>query len=187
MAFSVQETISKLRKAVSRKDIAFLREISSNCSNTLISEPSNLVLNLAILSYAFSKLSEKQHVLKDKSWFSFSRLVEKKLKKCFVLAESGDLASCESLVVELVERVGSVESRDRRYVRSVVEKARLKIASRLYAQGISLGNAAEITGVSKRDVAHYSGKTMVHDRAGITKNITERLGGVLKLFGKKKK
>ncbi|MBI5158558.1 hypothetical protein HY992_00375 [Candidatus Micrarchaeota archaeon] len=87
----------------------------------------------------------------------------------------------------MVARVGSVESRDRRYVRTVVEKARLKIASRLYAQGISLGNAAEITGVSKRDVAHYSGKTMVHDRAGVTKNITERLGGVLKLFGKKKK
>lgn len=184
MVFLLAETVLKLQKAISTKNIVLLREISNYCADNLVLEPKTIVLNLALFSYALSKLSEKQHILKDKSWHSFTRLVEKKLGKCFESAKTGDVVSCERVLVELMDSVGVVESRDRRYVRSIIDKGRIKIASRLYAQGVSLGNAAEITGALKRDVAHYAGKTMMHDRAGITMNILERLKRVRKIFSR---
>ncbi len=185
MAFSLFETVLKVQKAFSKNNIAELRELSNLCGDNLVLEPNTAILDLSILSYALSKLSEKQHILKDKSWTSFSRSVEKNLRKCLDCEKSGDAAVCDKILVDTINSIGVLESRDKRYVRGIVDKARLKIASRLYAQGVSLGNASQITGALRRDISHYSGKTMMHDRAGVTKNIGQRLKHVRRIFGKK--
>jgi hypothetical protein len=74
------------------------------------------------------------------------------------------------------------DSEDRRYVHSLFNKARLKFATYLYAQGFSLSNAVALTETNKSAVLSYSGKTLMHDRVGKTKSIEERLKHVRKVF-----
>ena len=49
------------------------------------------------------------------------------------------------------------------YIQDVIYKARVKQASRAYALGLSLGKAAELTGVEKSFLLSYIGVTKIHD------------------------
>jgi len=63
-----------------------------------------------------------------------------------------------------------------------LQKGKLKIASVLYAQGISLGNASELTGSDKREVLLYAGQTMMFDRLKEKRGIEDRMKELRKIF-----
>jgi hypothetical protein len=71
--------------------------------------------------------------------------------------------------------INSLEKVDLRFVRNLVSKGKLKTAATMYAQGISLGLASEMTGMSKQDVLDYAGKTMMFDRVKEEISVKERL------------
>ena len=75
-----------------------------------------------------------------------------------------------------------MDEKDRRFVKGILTKGRLKIASTLYAQGISLGNAAEMTGTDKREVLLYAGQTMMFDRLKEKKSMEERMKDLREIF-----
>lgn len=83
----------------------------------------------------------------------------------------------------LEETVREMESEDPRFVKSLMEKGRLKTAAILYAQGISLSLASELTGVPKQDIMDYSGKTMMADKVMDTVSMRERIKSAKKIFG----
>ena len=74
------------------------------------------------------------------------------------------------------------EASDRRFITDMLSKAKLKVASTLYAQGFSLGNASEITGVEKREIQSYAGGTMMFDRVKPEKTMVQRLKILMKIF-----
>ena len=76
----------------------------------------------------------------------------------------------------------SVDDKDKRFVENIVTHGRVKIGSTLYAQGLSIGKASEIAGVSKEKIFQYSGRTLISDRFGKTISIKERVNNVKSIF-----
>ena len=83
----------------------------------------------------------------------------------------------------LEKAVASLEQRDPRFVVDLVTKGKLKMAATLYAQGMSLGVASEMTGMEKQEILDYAGETMMFDRLKDEKPIAERMKFARKLIG----
>ncbi|MEM3030879.1 MAG: hypothetical protein QXH27_04045 [Candidatus Micrarchaeia archaeon] len=184
MEYGLFEATQEILDALKKMDITALRKTSNRCTNSLAIEAKKGMLELAIVSYSLAKVLEKPHFWKTEKWDEFVSKTQKKLGECAYYAKEGMEEEFGVCIEGLEKGLAEAEARDRRYVKDVLFKARIKIGSTLYAQGFSLGNAAALVGVSKRDIASYAGKTMIFDRAGKTFGIAERLKKARKLFGK---
>lgn len=183
MEYGLFEATQEILDALKRTDISSLRKTSNKCTKLLAIEAKKGMLELAIVAYSLAKVLEKPHLRKTEKWDEFISKTQKKLKECVYYAKEGREEAFERCIEELEKELAETEARDKRYVKDVLFKARIKIGSTLYAQGFSLGNAAALVGVSKRDIASYAGKTMISDRAGKTIGIAERLRRARRLFG----
>ncbi|MBU0586583.1 hypothetical protein KJ780_03655 [Candidatus Micrarchaeota archaeon] len=167
----LNEIIAAFRKTDSKRlrkiDDAILREASIINSKKLF--------HLAIVAYVLSKIFSKPRFIQ--SIYKPKRdSIEKKLlalQDCI-----GPECPDEDFLnryAAFEDSVGRLESQDSRFIISLISKAKLKVAATLYAQGISLGVASEITGVEKQEILSYAGHTMMFDRMKEEKNARDRL------------
>jgi len=177
---AILEMISSLE----RRNVHGLRSLSNSCLHELAVNEESSLLQPAILAYALAKVMEKQHFWRDRSQDDFFLSVSKKLREAEEQARAGDDAKATSTLTELIDMLEKLDVSEQRFVRSLLNRARVKSASTLYAQGFSLGRALEITGADKRDVVDYIGKTVMFDRVGKTKTMQERLKALKKLITK---
>ena len=65
-----------------------------------------------------------------------------------------------------------------------MHKARIKQASRAYSMGLSLGEAASLTGANKTQLLRYIGSTKIHDQIRESrKKAIDRYNDLKKLLG----
>ena len=97
---------------------------------------------------------------------------------------AGEFDEAELLLIfkEMEKYIGRLEEKDPRFVVDLVTKGRLKMAATFYAQGMSLGVAAEMTGLDKQEIQDYAGETMMFDRLKDEKGIAERMKTARKLI-----
>ena len=67
------------------------------------------------------------------------------------------------MIIKLDEKEGNYEE-------TVMEKAKIKKASKLYGQGLSLRRASELTGADPVKVIDYIGGSKIHEFKGGGKN-----------------
>ena len=137
---------------------------------------------LGVLSYILSKILSKPRFMKNEN-SAILKEIEYGLRDLSRnidnFPEQQVLKMCEHLSNTILE----LEERDSRYLNSIVLKARLKSAATLYAQGVSLGVASDVTGIDKQDIQNYAGKTRMFDRVVGGMPITERMKLARKMIG----
>jgi len=182
LSYSLFEAVSEIHEAFKKRDITHLRKASNKCAASTAVEENKEMLNLALISYALAKMLEKPHYLDYKKKDEFTRAVSEKLSECVSHAKEGRISEFNATLNDARALMETIDTRKTRYVRNILEKARTKVASTLYAQGFSLTSAVEFAGADKREVVNYIGKTLMFDRAGKTKSMVERLKDVRKIF-----
>lgn len=169
-AFEAQTCIMEIQKAYENYDIKKLREINNECEkNVLIDE--KLFFSLALLSYTLSKILQKSR-FKNPALYQKIKI---KLSEGFQFAKNADEIALINTIWKILDIITNFDEKDKRYVISIIEKGRTKIAASLYAQGLSLSRVVNITGAQKQEVLNYSGKTIMSDRVGKTISVKERL------------
>lgn len=191
MGMQLSETALLISNALRNHDVRAMRRINDRCiEETAIKFEQHTYL-FALITYVLSKIISKPRYLSQKTGArkttskkakdSLSS-VAKLLSSCESFAASADytsLLSCQNKVLLAIERM---DERDRRFVKGILQKGKLKIASTLYAQGISLGSAAEMTGTDKRELLSYAGQTMMFDRLREKKGIEARMKDLREIF-----
>lgn len=128
---------------------------------------------LAVLSYILSKIVQKPRFLTSE--YS-KQLLEIEKKLAFAeTARTEDEAELLRRFHDVESSIVSLEKRDKRYLIGLVEKGRLKTAATMYAQGISLGVASEMTGMDKQEILSYAGDTMMFERIKEELSIKDRV------------
>jgi len=171
-----------MRRALEEMDLSALRKTSASAVEVTAMDDGEDTFNIALISHVLSKLLSKSHCwdMKRKKRFIQATLV--KVDKCISSVEGNDLQSYSKSMKDILNVMRELESTDKRYIGDLEDKARVKLASRLYAQGFSLSRAVAITGASKRDLQAYTGRTLIADRSGKTKPLDERLKALRQLF-----
>lgn len=173
----VEDCLKKLIKYIKEKNVMRLRELSNNAiEQVVLTENKNLVY-ISLISYAFSKLLSKPH-LEKKQWQILQKHVMRELEKKEKL---------ELILKEIIQDVSRFDISTGNYLLDLIEKARIKQASRIYAMGLSLGRAAYLTEVDKEQLLAYVGATKIHDRPFTkSKTVKERYKIMRKILEEKK-
>ncbi len=182
MENSVAKAAQEVYDAFRNGDIKVLRKTSTRCAESMATESVEGMFPLSVISYVLGKMLEKPRFFHDHRTEELGLFIENKLLECSKCAKEGRKEDFSRATTELIEHLVEFESRDRRYVRGLIDKAKLKIAARLYAQGFSLSYVVSITGADMREVLKYIGQTLMFDRVGKTKNVEERLANARRIF-----
>jgi hypothetical protein len=179
----MKEIAMSIYEAFRKRDQRKLRKLNDKILRNAVLEFSRKLYDLAVFSYVFSKIiSKPRYVSKEMEKFLIP--LENDLKQ---MAKSADDYSDEEWKVQakIIEQdIAHLEGEDPRFIISLMQKGKLKVAATLYAQGISLGLASEMTGMNKQDILDYAGKTMMFDRVKEEKGILERVKALRKLVEK---
>ncbi|MEW6749034.1 MAG: hypothetical protein AB1295_04980 [Candidatus Micrarchaeota archaeon] len=165
---------SKILSAFRSRDQRALRKLNDAVLKETAMECEKPCFNMAVFSYVLSKIVSKPRFLRpeyrnglDSIGKVLSRLVER--------LPSADETELDTIFEQLQRSIERLEEKDPRFVVDLVTKGKLKMAATFYAQGMSLGVAAEMTGLEKQEILDYAGETMMFDRLKSEKSITERM------------
>ena len=175
----LKELTHEVLDAFSKKNQKKMRKTNDKILAELMISFTKEMFNLAVISYVLSKVLAKPRFY-GRAYKESMERVDQVLGHMERSAGNPE----EYLVAagNLEETIGAMESEDQRFVKGLVEKGKLKTAAILYAQGMSLSLATELTGMSKQDIMDYSGKTMMADRVQEAVGISERVKKARKAF-----
>lgn len=180
---TLAQLANEVALAFSKKDARALRKINDLCIESVAIDFEPDTYDLALLSYVLAKILSKPRYWKKRGIAAYLDAIRDSLSECSAWAKKGNERAFSSCIKKTFKLIDRLDSSDRRFVIKMQEKAKLKVAATLYAQGISLGQASEITGIEKREILSYAGQTMMFDRVKEERTIHDRLKVVRKIFG----
>ncbi|MEM4272614.1 MAG: hypothetical protein QXH30_03405 [Candidatus Bilamarchaeaceae archaeon] len=164
----------EMHDAFKARNMRKMRKINDKIQAETALNFSTLNYKLAVYSYVLGKILSKPRFL-GKDHAESIKEIEEKLRGFVSTAKKRDLTAIEKYLDSLKEAIDALESSDSRFIKGMIDKGKLKTAAILYAQGISLSAASEMTGVEKQEIMDYAGKTMMFDRMGEKTPLDSRL------------
>ncbi len=182
MPLALSETALLIANSLRDRDVRAMRKINDRCIKETALKFSAHTYLFALISYVLSKIISKPRYFRQKKSKDVLSSVASLLRSCEENAKSADYNSLLATQNKVLSTIEKMDEEDRRFVKGILTKGKLKIASTLYAQGISLGSASEMTGTDKREVLLYAGQTMMFDRLKEKKSIEERMKNLREIF-----
>ncbi len=134
----------------------------------------NEVILLAVVIHALAKVLERMLYLDPK--------VTEILEEAKDYLEKENLDKYNKKIRDLLEHISKQDKKLGKYMEHVINEAKIKKGTNLYEHGISLGQSAEILGLTRWELMQYVGKTKIHDKVKEKMKLKERLDHVRALF-----
>jgi hypothetical protein len=173
--------VGRLRTGFAAGSVVELKELGHNFAELALLEHEPRLIDFSLVSYSLAKFFDKSYIVESKEWPGFSEKVNAIIAGIEERAGQGKTEECYSDASELVKEISALSGKLGRFVMGVVEKSRIKAATQVYAHGASLGAAAGMAGIDKRELAAYVGQTLLHEKYA-TKSVKQRLSEIEKLF-----
>ena len=161
-------------KALLKGDLVALREESDHiihCSAIFQRQES---IQTAVVIYALAKILERGKTIDAK--------VIAAIEKAISFMQADNLRGFNTEIKAIYDMIGAVDDQLSMYMQHVVTEAQIKKGSRIYEHGISLGQTAQIFGLSQWELMKYVGKTRVSEEAGDIVPIRTRITFARTLF-----
>ena len=182
MSYKQLEMLEKISLDFAAANPFGLKETSNIASEQAISSFDKSTAKIATLAYALSKIISKEHVMKNPQWPKVEQKLLLILKECAALLRKNKQKKFQKKLERIETAVKEVDDRLGNYVRNIWDKAKIKIASTAYAQGLSLSQASELAGANKNEVQNYIGITKIHDEEKTSFTIRQRMEEIRKVF-----
>ena len=174
----MQEIFSSFKKRDSKK----LRKLNESILREASLIYSKKLYHMATIAYVLSKIMAKPRFTERPYSEAITR-IENALAILVTCREECTDDEFRGHFAMLEEAIKSLDAEDPRFVIGLLTKGKLKVAATLYAQGMSLGMASEITGIEKQEILSYAGHTMMFDRIKEEKKVKDRLKALQELAG----
>ena len=137
---------------------------------------------VSVVAYCLYKMASKNHFVKNRRWPRVVEIILGNLKKGRSAAEQGDEARFTRNLASIVGEIQFIDHELSNYAKDLFEKAKIKQASTAYAAGVSLSQAAALTGADRKELQKYIGITRIHDEQEPLYSIQERLAKMRELL-----
>jgi len=152
----ILEVLSQAIASLQAEDHHALGELSNHIIHDASIFQDDDSVSVAVLVYALSKMV--QRCCDEK--IPFQHLVPL-VKQAHDNLAAGNEEGYRSLVRKMIDEVKKLDQKLKLYITEVMEKARVKKASKLHEHGISIARTAELLGVSQWELQDYIGKTRI--------------------------
>ena len=184
MGLSFQTAAGTAANGLARQDAQALRAVYQQLLEDIAFSYDEPKYQLAMLAYALSKVVSKPRFWKAHKQGRYWEETRQMLGEMEMQAREGRMKEARHILAQILSRVESAEEQDPRFVRGLVLKARIKSASTFYASGLSLGRAAELSGLDKREILSYAGQTRMNERLSGDISVASRLKNLRSLMEK---
>ncbi len=167
--------IEKLERAFKENDLLTLKRTSNESIEKAALKSDRLLAEVSLIAYSLSKLSSKEHIVKNAKWPAAKKTILVSLSRAISSLKESRLQEFERNLRKISENVTRTDEKLGHYVLNIYNKAKLKQASRAYAFGLSLSSAADLTGADKKHLLEYIGATKIHEEERSPMKIRERL------------
>ncbi len=150
--------LDEVAEAIKSGDSVKLRELASHYSDEASTTQGEDMIKLAMVTYCFHKIYIKLHMR----------------EKTEEIAEKAVMKLGEHDFDGILSEIDKFDSEHGFFEGGLVGKARIKIASRLHSRGVSVTQAASLTGANVSDLLDYVGETKGY-RPREGKSVAERL------------
>jgi len=162
----VEHKISVLegaKQALQEKNAAYLRELSGRTIHSASIKQDSGSLISAVLVYALSKLVERRDYLKIKNWDKLANEINYDITCAIKNAMQNDEPKYNECLLNAKKTLEEFSPDFKHYIQEVIRKASINKASKLYEHGISLGQTANLFGVTNWELAEYTGQSKSTD------------------------
>ncbi|MDP3742611.1 MAG: hypothetical protein Q8R15_04820 [Candidatus Micrarchaeota archaeon] len=176
---NLSENFAQLKKLFSSRNSDGLKVFAAENSQQALEYSDIKLAQFAIVAYALAKLLEKSYIVQSKRWKKFSLILLQRLSSGEQCRENALV--CEDSLGAIMAEMDDLSSDLGRFVVSVVEKAKIKTATQIYAHGASIGRAIELTGADRKELLGYIGATRLPEHYE-SKSVNQRIAFADKLF-----
>lgn len=181
----VEHSISLLqsvKRALLDRDAVKLKELSGQNihSSTIAQDAGNITF--AILVYALSKLVERKDYEKIKHWqkfqIKFTGLLDLSIK---ALKDNNEQAFAKYISAARAS-LTSVSGSLKPYIEEVFRKASINKAGHIYEHGLSLGQTAQLLGITQWELSEYAGQNKPDYGYSISLDVKKRASMAMEFF-----
>ncbi len=177
------DVLEKAKKAVEEEDVLTLRDLSDQTIHNVSAHQDTGNITMAVIIYALGKVIERKSSLKIKNWNFFIKKVELQFTQAIKALKENKIDKYEKAMQMSRKAITSTSLNIKPYIQDVIRKASINKASKIYEHGISLGQTAEILGLSLWELSEYTGQTRIPDvKYNITENVEKRAKMALEFF-----
>ncbi len=165
-----------LVKEFFQKDDDFkLKQLANETIKPSVLYNDKILVKIPLIAYSLSKLLSKDYIVSSDSWSEAKKSLINSIEKSVVFLKKKDEKSFKKSLNSVSDELRKVDFETGRFMQSVFDKAKMKYASTAYYFGMSLSQAAFLTGADKIHLQNYIGKTRQHedeiDFSGIKKRL----------------
>ncbi len=184
MHHSTAKTLHALLNAFREKKPFELKAIGNSAIRRAAIQDDRILAEISVISYALYKILSKDHFVKSSKWPKVEESISGFMSKSIDAAERQDSEALKMHLRNALQSIEKIDSELSNYAENLREKAIVKQASTAYAMGLSLSQAASLTGADKKELQKYIGFTRIHDEHPAKKGIAERLLVLKEVLGK---
>ncbi|MCC7552582.1 hypothetical protein KO317_02865 [Candidatus Micrarchaeota archaeon] len=177
----ILEKTKKIKQAFKNKNVNLLKKVQYECIEHLAIEFNNTVYTLAVLCYMLSKMTSKPRYWQNKGIINYLKKIENSLDN--VIQNYQNEEKITKALQDIIKTIHTLDIHDKKYVYNLIEGAKIKIGSSLYAKGMTLGVASDLSGADRIEIMQYVGKTTIYENMKEPIEIKERIERVRKIFG----
>ncbi|MDD3160215.1 MAG: hypothetical protein PHQ98_04560, partial [Candidatus ainarchaeum sp.] len=178
LSYDIDEVI-KLFKINKNFD---LRGLSNRLIREATIENDFAKAELGVIAYALHKIETKNHIVSSDEWRRVKIEITKSLLGARDASKRNDSIDLLNSLKSTIWSIKNIDSMLGNYVESLYEKAKVKQASLAYSYGLSINQAAVLTGADIKELQSYIGFTTMHDEEVEVKNLIERVNELKQLF-----
>jgi hypothetical protein len=153
----VLAVLSESHLAIEARRFSELHDLSNKIMHCISIYQDKVLLDVAVAIYSLDKLLEDDKFQRRKEMPAFIETVVLLLKDAELLMKKRTFSKFDKTIRALLSEIDKFSKKVRVYTQDVLDYARAKKGSKLYEHGLSLGTAAELTGVSKWELMRATG------------------------------
>jgi uncharacterized protein YjgD (DUF1641 family) len=161
-------------KAIKNADIVALREESDHIVHASTIYQRQESIQTAIVIYALSKILERGKTID-------ARILDA-MRKAIDFITVDNYRGFNTEIKSMLDMISTVDDQLSKYMQHIITEAQIKKGSKVYEHGISLGQTAEMFGLSQWELMKYVGKTRMSEYMADTVPIEKRLEFARGLF-----
>jgi hypothetical protein len=176
------EVLKQTQQALLNKDPLKLKDLSNRTihSSCTFQDPGSTTT--AVLIYALSKLIERDDYERIKNWDAFVKKFNALLDLAASAIQEQNQEAYERHLEKARKTLESTSINLKPYIQSVLRKASINKASKLYEHGISLEHTSKLLGVSQWELAEYASHKSQDSPLNTTLSVKQRAQMALEFF-----
>jgi hypothetical protein len=183
---SLSYDLDEVVKLFRQRNLFDLRGLSSRLIKEAAIENNFAKAELSVIAYSLHKIGSKSHFVTDKNWGKVKLLIAKNLEAASFAADNNNNRVFLLKIKSVISQIVKIDSEIGNYAQNIYEKAKVKQASSAYSYGLSISQAAALTGADKKELQNYIGFTKMIDEEVEPKTIVTRVDELKELLGGKK-